>query len=304
VFLRGHGWSTPQFQVLRPMLRFGLPLVPAGFAMWGLNLMDRLFLVKFHGIAEVGIYSFAYSIGAMVAPLLSRPFRAMYPSLATSYYRQGRTDEHQRIFNHSAGTVIILTVPAVAGLQLVSQPLMALVAPAEFAVGAQVMAIVMAGYVFTILSNYYATHLGLLYRQYWHTIALMVAVIANLGLNILLIPPFGLYGAAIATLASFAIEFVVTFSVASRAAVVRSDLGFVLKVLVSTTVMVITVIGVKTMLSVEHAKVIVELLLTIAIGTISYAAAVWILRVVPREAVIGYLRTRSKVLDPEQDWER
>ena len=41
------------------MLRYGLPLVPTGLALWGLSLLDRFILQRLDGLAEVGVYGVA-----------------------------------------------------------------------------------------------------------------------------------------------------------------------------------------------------------------------------------------------------
>ena len=51
------------------MLRFGLPLVPAGIAFWGLALLDRFILQRLSDLEEVGIY------GSRTGPHPSRSSR-------------------------------------------------------------------------------------------------------------------------------------------------------------------------------------------------------------------------------------
>ena len=52
---------------LKDMLSFGLPLVPAVFAMWGLNASDRFFLAHFQSLPEVGFYNVGYRIGQILS---------------------------------------------------------------------------------------------------------------------------------------------------------------------------------------------------------------------------------------------
>ena len=51
--------ARPSRPLLRTMLRFGLPTMPAELSLYALNFIDRIMLVRFVGLAEAGLYSLA-----------------------------------------------------------------------------------------------------------------------------------------------------------------------------------------------------------------------------------------------------
>ena len=57
--VRGHLSFAFSRRELGIMLRYGLPLVPMGLALWGLSLIDRIILQRLDGLDEVGIYGVA-----------------------------------------------------------------------------------------------------------------------------------------------------------------------------------------------------------------------------------------------------
>ena len=57
------------------MLRYGLPLVPSGAALWGLALLDRLILERLDGLDEVGLYGVANRVASVLHCSPSSPSR-------------------------------------------------------------------------------------------------------------------------------------------------------------------------------------------------------------------------------------
>ena len=280
-----YGFAKPDFSVIGPALKFGLPLLPAGFAVWGLNYVDRVFLVKYGTMADVGVYSFAYSLGYMVIVLLARPFRMMYPPLATAFHDKRQVAEHQRIFNYSAGTVLALTIPGMVGLWVLRDPIVAVLAPPEFAAAAPLIALVTMGYIFTVMASYYEIHLGLLFRQHWYTISVTAAFVVNLILNFLLIPRYLILGAAIATTASFMIQFLISFFVSRQAAVVKTDWMFLAEVVIASAVMGQILVMARALLFPGPHNLYLELALMLLLGTLIYAVLIVLTGTVPRENV-------------------
>jgi O-antigen/teichoic acid export membrane protein len=68
---------------LRKMLAYGLPLLPAAGALWGLNFIDRVILVRSAGLAEAGLYALAIKF-AQGMNVIARGFQLAFPPLAYS----------------------------------------------------------------------------------------------------------------------------------------------------------------------------------------------------------------------------
>ena len=75
-------------RLLRQMNRFGLPLVPSALALWAINLIDRIFLSRYKGQAEVGIYSLAVRISSVIIFLMTA-FQLAWPAFAYSLKDDG-----------------------------------------------------------------------------------------------------------------------------------------------------------------------------------------------------------------------
>ena len=69
--------------LLRRLMRFGLPTMPAELSLYLLNFVDRIIIVRSVGLAEAGLYSLAVKF-AQGVNVLVRGFQLAWPPLAYS----------------------------------------------------------------------------------------------------------------------------------------------------------------------------------------------------------------------------
>ena len=67
-----------------PLLKFGVPLIPASFAMYGMTTMDRWFIMKYSGSTELGKFAVASKIAIFVT-ILVEAFRTAWWPIAMEY---------------------------------------------------------------------------------------------------------------------------------------------------------------------------------------------------------------------------
>lgn len=217
------GIGRPELRVLGKFVRFGLPLVPAGYAMWGLNQADRFFVVHYHSLSDLGVYSVVYHLGYMFITMIYAPIWTMYGRTAAEFYNRGDLDGLNRLFRLSTRLALGLLVPAMVGMGVLGVPLMHLLAGQEFVRGAPLIPIITLAYVFHMIASYFAVSMGLAHKQYFSTLNIGVAVLVNLVLNYVLIPKFNITGAAIATMVSFGVQLLLNAIIGSRFVPLRFD---------------------------------------------------------------------------------
>jgi O-antigen/teichoic acid export membrane protein len=191
--------------LLREMQRFGLPLVPAALALIAINFSDRFFLSHLADLAEVG----RYELGARIASamvLLITAFRTAWPAFAYSI-------EDDREARRTYGFVLTYFVAAASwaalALGLLAPWLVRALAPAESAFwpGARVVAPLAFGA--ALYAGYIVVAIGVgrarKTQLNWAVTGLAAAL--NVGLNLVLVPPYGMLGAAWATVAAYAVLF-------------------------------------------------------------------------------------------------
>jgi O-antigen/teichoic acid export membrane protein len=184
---------------LMAMLAFSLPLVPSSIGVFLNGFADRLVLQHTHSLTEVGIYGVAFRIAAIVTLLLAGFQGAATPLILARRNDPGTPGELERIFR--LFSAVALTVFLVVSL-------FADVEVHVLASAAYARADMLVPYLFmsALLFGVYIFAPGLTIARRTGTFALVgiTAGLCNLGLALLLVPPLGLQGAGIATVASSA----------------------------------------------------------------------------------------------------
>jgi O-antigen/teichoic acid export membrane protein len=190
--------------LLRDMNRFGLPLVPSALFLWVTNFSDRFFLLKLADQEEVGLYSVGLRIASAMALLLTA-FRMAWPAFA---YSIEDDSEAKRAYAFVLTYLVALTSWVALGLGLLAPWLVRLIAAPAFAESADVVGplafavVPFAGYVVVAIG------VGRARRTQFNWVVTGAAAVVNVALNLLLIPSYGMMGAAIATIAAFSTMFV------------------------------------------------------------------------------------------------
>ena len=192
-------------RLFREMNRFGLPLVPSQLALWALAFSDRFFIAKFKGQTEVGHYSVGVRV-ASAALLLLAAFRLAWPAFAYSIEDE---DEAKRTY----GFVLTYLLFVFSWLALI----LGLLAPwlvrlltgrAEFHEGARVVPL--TAFALTALGGYIVVSIGIgrARKTQFNWVVTGIAALLDIALNLVLVPSFGMIGAAIAGAAAYSSMFV------------------------------------------------------------------------------------------------
>jgi O-antigen/teichoic acid export membrane protein len=189
--------------LFREMNRFGMPLVPSALLLWVTNFSDRFFLVKLADTQEVGLYSVGVRIASAMALLLTA-FRTAWPAFA---YSIEDDREAKRTYAFVLTYLVFVTTWVATGLALLSPWLVDWIAAPAFASSSRVVGplafavVIFAGYVVMVIG------VGRARRTQFNWVVTGAAAIVNVALNLLLIPRYGMMGAAAATIAAYATMF-------------------------------------------------------------------------------------------------
>ena len=196
----GRGFSRP---LLREMNRFGTPLVPAALALIAVNFSDRFFLVHLADLEEVGLYEIGVRIASAMVLLLTA-FRTAWPAFAYSIRDDG---EARRTYAFVLTYLVAVASWLALGLGLLSPWLVRLLATPEFYEGSRVVAPLAFGGVAYAAYIVMAIGVGRAKRTQFNWAITGAAALLNVALNLILIPPYGMTGAAVATLAAYTLMF-------------------------------------------------------------------------------------------------
>jgi O-antigen/teichoic acid export membrane protein len=190
--------------LLRAMNRFGLPLVPSALALWAINLIDRLFINGYKGQAEVGIYSLAVRIASVIVFLMTA-FQLAWPAFAYSIRDDSAA---KRTYAYVLTYLLFITCWMSLALGSLAPWLVSILAPhGNFARSAGAVPFLCFGVAAYSGYSVLAIGVGRTRQTQLNWVVSGAAALVNIVLCIALIPPYGMLGAAIATLISYVALF-------------------------------------------------------------------------------------------------
>jgi O-antigen/teichoic acid export membrane protein len=205
----GVRFSRPE---LRIMLAYGLPLIPAAAALWGLSFLDRLMLGQLASLDAVGQYAVGGRF-AMIVMFAVTAFGLAYSPFILSIWTQDREDEGRVRSRLLTYLTLVLTTTSVL-LAVFAREAATVIAPG-YDQAYQVVGILCLGVTLFGLSTITMTGISYMRRTRLFAAYSLATVGLNVVLNLVLIPPLGAFGAGLATCASYA-ALTVAFYVKSQ----------------------------------------------------------------------------------------
>jgi O-antigen/teichoic acid export membrane protein len=186
--------------LLREMNRFGLPLVPSALALWAINFVDRFLITWLDSKSAVGVYTIGIQISSAIVFLLFA-FRTAWPAYAYSIkddseakLTYGFVLTYLTLLTCWISTALAVLAPWIVDI-LTSKPGYAgaerVVAPLCFSAAA------FAAYTVVVIG------VGRARKTKFNWVITGAAAVVNVVLVVALVPPFGIYGAAIASLVTY-----------------------------------------------------------------------------------------------------
>lgn len=184
------------------LLDFGWPLMFGGVASWGMMAMDRVFLRSMSSYSELAVYSVAASIasaGTVFAGIFNTIWSPMVYRWAADNLDMKRVD---KISTQMVVLIFILVCLAGGGSWLLRYVL-----PDDYAqVPYLVVGCIVSPLLYT-LSEVTGIGIALSRRTLFSMLASFGAVLLNVALCYMLVPPLGATGATIATACAFGLFF-------------------------------------------------------------------------------------------------
>jgi len=188
--------------VAKELLLFSLPLLGVAALSMIIIWTDTLMLGVLKSSTDVGLYNAAHPL----AQFISEPLTAMsliYVPVASGLYAQGLIPEMRRNFSILTKWLCAATLPLFLILFLFPDTVLGFLFGASYASAATALRILSIGF---IINNFMGPNGATLITMgearfiMWATLA---TAVLNIGLNIALIPPLGIEGAAIASVAAY-----------------------------------------------------------------------------------------------------
>jgi len=224
----------PDPALLRRLFRFGLPTMPAEVSLYALNFADRLIILRTLGAAEAGLYSLGVKF-AQAVNVLVRGFQLAWPPLAYSI----RDDEEARRFYATVVTLFVAGCAAVVtGMWLFSRWIVRALADPKFFGSYEVIGLISVAVTLYALYLVLVVILGRTGRTEFNLPAAVGALVVNVALNLVLVPPLGIVGAALALVASYLVVLGLMYIFTERLFPVPYEWGRLLRVVLTVAAIV------------------------------------------------------------------
>lgn len=194
--------TTPPEYETGLWVRTAMPLLLiSGFHMV-LNQTDTLMLGMFRGTGEAGAYAVASRITQLIF-LGQWAVNAIAAPMFSELHHGGKKERLQEAATYAARAAFMVTVPLAFALVFFGRQALALFS-SEFTVAWTALAILAAGQIIHVLCGSVGLLMTMTGRENAAGKVIGLAAVLNIALNALLIPRFGLEGAAVSTAVSTA----------------------------------------------------------------------------------------------------
>lgn len=181
--------------LLKKMLIYSVPLILNALSWWIINSSDKYMLEYYMSEYEVGIYSVAAKIPALLSAFSSLFGQAWTISSVKEYDSTADRSFYYNIFKMFATAMCIST----CALLLIIKPFMMVYVGVNFKDSWQYVPILLISALFGSLSSFFGAMYVATRQNIKCTTSTLICAITNIILNFLLIPRFGIMGATTAT---------------------------------------------------------------------------------------------------------
>lgn len=202
-----------RWQPIRQMARMSAPMIFAAAGFFVIHFSDRFFLARYGTLYDVGIYALAYKFGFLLTYLAAEPFDKVWGATMFDYVHG--PDWRKQVARALIYLLYILVLVAL-GIVVFSPVVLRVMVTSAFRQAGGLIPIIVLAYLMRQIGNFCQSLFYINKRVIAISMIVGIAAVLNLGLNFLLIGPFGMYGAAWATLVTWTFYMAVCWVWAQR----------------------------------------------------------------------------------------
>ncbi len=278
----------------RRMIRYGLLRYTTTLTLVGFFAdIDIWFITHYHNTEAAGLYGFAARNVHMLANLVPTSFllSVLVPVYVREYTKRQDPQQLIRVFAFFNKVVTTFLAPTLVGSLLLATPITALIFDPKFLPSVPAFRVFFLGMFVFYFCNTSSFLLVVLERPEI-TLYSRIFVIYNVIMDIVLIPPYGIMGAAIATGSAMAMGYIFTYLMVKRVIPIRIPWAATFRIFAYSGIMALAIWPV---LASGWISSVPRLLMAVALGVIIYGLLAWRLPVFTRserEHLNGALRRR------------
>lgn len=203
------GIVIPSFPELWTHLSYSVPVALSSLADNVSSRVDRIMIGFFLGASAVGIYSIAYQIAIAISMYINPIRQTFFPEFSKFI----DDDNLAKCANYlRAGTryFLIIAVPTVGGMYLIGPDVVSILTAGQGVPSPVLIGVIAIGIVVKGVDQLYGTVMNAFEETSLRAKIVGVGAVANILINAIAIPSFGIVGAAVATVLTYLLASVLT----------------------------------------------------------------------------------------------
>ncbi len=191
--------------IAKDMLRYSVPLIPNMLSWWISNYSDKFLIIYFSGIELSGLYAISYKIPSIVN-VISTIFISAWQISSVDDFGSEESKKFYSDIYQKYSTILMIGTSVII---LLSKFLGGILFQQKFYEAWHYVPILSFAVMFHALSVFFGSVYTAAKKTKSVAYSVIIGAIINIVLNIILILNYGAYGAAIATLVSYIVVFLI-----------------------------------------------------------------------------------------------
>lgn len=273
-------------RLLRSMLAFGVPLVPASLSLWILNYSNRTFLTRMATLSDVGVLGVAVRIAAVIS-LLNAAFQYAWPPFA--YSLLGDRELARQTYARVLTVFLLVTLLVTVGLTVFAREALLILAPAAYQSAAALVPWLCFGIIAWGVAGIAGIGFEIAKKSYHFSIATIFGALTTTGLNLVLIRWWGITGAALATMFGNVVALSYAFSAGQH----YFRVGYEGRKIGAVVTLAVLAVAAALILDRSFVTWRADLILYKLLVVVSFVAGLFVLRVIRPADLAGLRRGRD-----------
>lgn len=182
----------------RVILNKSLPMMMSGIFLVLLNWTDILMLAKFQTESQIGIYNVSFKIGSLALFFVVSMNVVITPKVSELYFKND-FNEMKKVVNRATQIIILLTIPLAIILVFFTNFILSFFGTVSVS-GSTTLILITLGALFNAMTGNVDQILNMTNNQKLVRNIFIIGFIVNVILNLILIPNYGIVGAAASSL--------------------------------------------------------------------------------------------------------
>lgn len=249
----------PSFNITlyKQMLKYSIPMIPSTISWWIMNVSSKYIITEYLGLSQNGIYSVAYKIPSILSLLTNLFIQAWQISAIQNHEEKDNNNFIKNVYQY----YFIISIALSSGLILFSKIMGYILYAKEYFIAWTIVPILIVAYNFSGMSGFLASVYSAEKKTGMLFYSTVFGAIANIVLNILLIPRFGIMTAAYSTLIGFFITWLIRIiHVQTLIKIELNYIKLIISLILLTVQSIVTSCQLKYMYIISIAIIIMQIL--------------------------------------------